>query len=115
MEALNNNDVVLLLKEKKISITQPRIKVLKTICNHRQPVFIADAILKSDKGMNRISVYRALQLFIEKKILLTVPNTNRRIEYVLWLNSQTQKEGDTLRKFQCEKCGNVTFEGADRS
>lgn len=110
MATLNNNDVILLLKEKNIFITQPRIKVLKTIYNHCQPVFIADTILKFDKGMNRISVYRALQLFVENKILVTVPNTNGRIEYGLWLNSQKQNEVITLRKFQCKKCGNVTFE-----
>lgn len=110
MIVLNDNEVIHLLKEKRINITQPRIQVLKIIFNHCQPVFRLGSFLEAGNNMNRISVHRILKLLVEKRILNTVPNTKGVIEYSLWLNSQKQNEFTTLRKFQCKKCGNVTFE-----
>lgn len=110
MIALNDNEVIQLLKEKRINITQPRIQVLKVIYHDCLPIFEASEILKFAVAMNRISIHRILKLFVKKKILDTVPNTKVTVEYTLSASSVKLNKGLRLYRFICNKCGNIMVE-----
>ena len=81
MRPLQDDEIILLLKAKKIRITQCRVQVLKTIYNDCGPVFSAKTFVTLDNRINRISVHRTLQLFVGKQILSKVPNVKGILEY----------------------------------
>lgn len=72
-----------LLKSKKIFITKPRVKVLKIIGIEYEDVFGVNKFLAASNSLNRISVHRTLREFVQKGILLKVPNTKGIIQYRL--------------------------------
>lgn len=107
MITLNDTEVIQLLRDKKINITQPRIHVLRVIYSDCPPVFEASEILKFAADMNRVSIHRILKLFVKKKILDTIPNTKAKVEYALSSKLQRLNNGQKLYKFICEKCGSI--------
>lgn len=110
MTIIKDEEIIAIYKKKKIHITAPRIRVLKTIYNHREAVFGVSLFSKSGTAINRISVHRTLQLLVKKEILYTVPNTKGKVEYALSSKPQKVNEPASLYKFICKKCGNETFD-----
>lgn len=65
-----NNEIILfknILKEAKLSLTEPRLEVFMILLNAKKPLRAAE-ISKRRKKANRASIYRTLNLFNELHI-----------------------------------------------
>ncbi|MEP6711730.1 MAG: hypothetical protein ABJA37_04900 [Ferruginibacter sp.] len=83
MSASHDDEIIILLKEKNIHITQPRMFVLQMICINCKQVFSAKDFIATGQHIDRTSIYRILQLFVKSKIVNKVPNTKGIVEYTL--------------------------------
>ena len=98
MEIYGDDNIIAVLKAKHINITQPRIQVLKIICNFPEKVFCAKTFLMNDKPVNRISLHRALGVFVKSNILYKVPNTKGIMEYMIHDDFKSNREAYNLNK-----------------
>jgi Fur family ferric uptake transcriptional regulator len=95
-----------LLKAYGMSVTGGRKKILKLFHQHKTALAHADIESALKDKFDRVTVYRTLQVFLEKGILHTVPTTDNSIRYALC--KEECKEGhhhDNHIHFLCKKCG----------
>jgi len=75
--------ILTILKSADIHVTRCRIAVYKMFVRHKEAL-PTSYINKYLSGiLDRTSVYRALKLFIQKGILVRIPNTEGEIRYIL--------------------------------
>ncbi len=87
MYTAEEHKIIATLKSLGIHITRCRIAVFKMFYHHNEALptsYINKYFLGS---IDRISVYRALKTFIQKGILLRIPNTEGEIRYMLMQNN----------------------------
>lgn len=94
------------LKSLGIHITRCRIAVFKMFYHHNEALPTSYINKYFSGSIDRISVYRALKTFIQKGILLRIPNTEGEIRYML---SHNKKDGSAIGKTQlaylvCTSC-----------
>lgn len=98
-----------LLKSNGLSITGARKRILELF--HQSRGALAHAAIETaiqDK-FDRVTVYRTLQVFLEKGILHTIPTSDNTIQYALCKDEC--KEGhhhDNHIHFVCKICGNTS-------
>jgi len=89
MYTKEEHKIIATFKSLGINITRCRIAVLKMFNLHKEAL-PTSYINKFFSGtFDRISVYRALKLFIRKGILLRIPNTEGEIRYLLIQNNNS--------------------------
>lgn len=98
-----------LLKRNALSVTGARIKILELF--HQSKAALAHADIESEiqDKFDRVTVYRTLQVFLEKGILHIIPTSDNTIQYALCKDEC--KEGhhhDNHIHFVCKECGNTT-------
>lgn len=73
----------ILLKRSNLSITDSRVKILELFVN-RQGALNHSTIEKNiSSGMDRVTIYRTLQVFVDKGIIHTIPTNDNSISYAL--------------------------------
>lgn len=92
------------LKQRRISATSNRIKVLATVYLLKRNISTGAVLKTINYSIERTSVHRALRLFCKKGLLMLVPNINGVIEYDLAGQPHTNQL--TIQaSFICLQCG----------
>ena len=79
----NMNNIPDILKRNNLSITDGRMKILELFYNSDGALAHADIEKKTGLAVDRVTVYRTLQTFVEKGIIHQVPTTDNSILYAL--------------------------------
>jgi len=75
--------IITKLKSYGIHISKCRVTVFKLFIQHKKALTISFINRYFSGSLDRISVYRVLIFFIQKKILFKIPNPQGEIRYVL--------------------------------
>jgi len=72
-----------ILKKNQLSVTGSRKKILGLFLNNEGALAHADIERKAGEKFDRVTVYRTLQVFVEKGILHSIPTADNSIRYAL--------------------------------
>ena len=72
-----------ILKHNNLSITDSRKKILNIFLSHPTALAHRDIEKKAGEKFDRVTVYRTLQIFVEKGIIHTIPTTDNSVRYAL--------------------------------
>lgn len=98
-----------LLKKNKLSITDSRKKILNLFLQSEGALAHADIEQKTRQQLDRVTVYRTLQVFVEKGIIHQIPTTDNTLLYALCKdNCASGHHYDDHVHFLCESCGKTT-------
>lgn len=78
MNIINN-----ILKQNKLSVTANRKKILQLFFENNGALAHGDIEKKTGEQIDRVTVYRTLQSFVEKGIIHTIPTSDNSIKYAL--------------------------------
>lgn len=98
-----------LLNESGLKITKPRLSVLEILDKHGMPLTAEEIYLacqKHDSGINLSTVYRTLETFLEKGIVIK-PFTKQNQTACFTLNHEEHKHYLICRK--CQKMIEIDF------
>jgi Fur family ferric uptake transcriptional regulator len=76
-------DIKEILKKNKLSITASREKILNLFLEQAGALAHGDIEKKAGEKFDRVTVYRTLQVFVEKGIIHTIPTADNSILYAL--------------------------------
>jgi len=99
-----------LLKRNHLSITDSRMKILELFVNRHGALNHATIEKNVGAGMDRVTIYRTLQAFVDKGILHTIPTNDNSIRYAL-CKEDTCTAGqhhDNHVHFICTICSDTT-------
>lgn len=97
-----------LLKKNGLSITDGRKKILKLFFDQPGALSHGDIEKKAGEKFDRVTIYRTLQIFVDKGIIHTIPTADNSIRYALCRDECTDgHHQDHHVHFVCEKCHNT--------
>lgn len=97
-----------ILKTNNLSITDSRKKILGLFLNSRGALAHADIEKNAGEKFDRVTVYRTLQIFVDKGIIHTIPTPDNSIKYALCKDDCSEgHHHDHHIHFQCKECGNT--------
>lgn len=101
-------EVEQILKSYGLSNTDNRRKILEIFLDHNNALAHADIEKKIGEKMDRVTIYRTLQSFLDKAIIHTIPSSDDSIRYALCKNDCTEgHHHDNHVHFSCNECGNT--------
>jgi Fur family transcriptional regulator, ferric uptake regulator len=94
-----------LLENSELPPTHNRLKILEIIGNNNRPLSAQDVFdtLSRSEEINRVTVYRILDLLVEKGIIERISSGGRSFHYGLAPN----KNHPSHPHFYCKLCGNL--------
>ncbi len=98
-----------LLRKSRLSVTESRVKILELFLSGQGALAHGDIEKKTGEKFDRVTVYRTLQVFLNKGIIHTIPTADNSIRYALC--REECEEGhhhDNHVHFICTGCGNTT-------
>ena len=97
-----------LLKRNHLSVTGGRKKILELFLQHDGALSHSDIEKKAGEKFDRVTVYRTLQVFLEKGLIHSIPTADNSIRYALCKEdcSSGQHQDDHVH-FICNNCGNT--------
>ena len=97
-----------ILKSNHLSITDSRKKILGLFLNSEGALAHADIEKNAGEKFDRVTVYRTLQVFVDKGIIHTIPTPDNSIKYALCKDECSEgHHHDHHIHFQCKECGNT--------
>jgi Fur family ferric uptake transcriptional regulator len=101
-----------ILRECGLNITVQRVHVLNVFLGNSMILHHADLMALCDKSINRITMYRILQTFYERHILIKVPSSNGIAQYIYRGTKgseiiQKKKAPESHIHLICQKCGKI--------
>jgi Fur family transcriptional regulator, ferric uptake regulator len=100
-----NNAALIILKKNHLSITDSRQKILELFLHSNGALEHADIEKKTGESFDRVTVYRTLQLFVEKGLIHLIPTTDNAIKYALCKDDcEAGHHHDNHVHFICDKC-----------
>jgi len=97
-----------ILKTNNLSVTDSRKKILGLFLNSSGALAHADIEKNAGEKFDRVTVYRTLQVFVDKGIIHTIPTPDNSIKYALCKDECTEgHHHDHHIHFQCKECGNT--------
>ena len=78
-----NNDIRELLRKNQLSVTSSREKILQLFLEQEGALAHGDIEKKAGERFDRVTVYRTLQVFVEKGIIHTIPTADNSVLYAL--------------------------------
>jgi Fur family transcriptional regulator, ferric uptake regulator len=102
-----NSELNEALLKAKLRTTKPRTQIFDTLKSLNRPMSIMD-IVNACPGIDKVSVYRTIELFVELRIVSTIPHGWK---HVYELAAPFIPHHHHLI---CEKCGNLTEIHSDR-
>jgi Fur family transcriptional regulator, ferric uptake regulator len=109
------NDI---LKKSQLSITSSRKKILELFLVNNGALSHGDIEKKAAEKFDRVTVYRTLQVFLEKGVIHNIPTADNSIRYALCKDDCSEgQHHDNHVHFICKDCGaticldNVTIPG----
>jgi Fur family transcriptional regulator, ferric uptake regulator len=98
-----------ILKRNQLSVTGSRKKILELFLDSRGALAHADIEKKTGEKFDRVTVYRTLQVFLEKGIIHNIPTSDNSIRYALCHNDCSGgHHHDNHVHFVCGQCGNTS-------
>ena len=99
----------LLLKNNQLSVTGSRKKILELFLDSKGALAHGDIEKKTGEKFDRVTVYRTLQIFLEKGIIHNIPTSDNSVRYALCQSDCTEgHHHDDHVHFICARCGTVT-------
>jgi Fur family transcriptional regulator, ferric uptake regulator len=99
------NDI---LKRSMLSVTAGRKKMLELFLSNAGALSHGDIEKKAGEKFDRVTVYRTLQIFLEKGIIHTIPTADNSILYALCKDHCAEGHHDDNHiHFVCNECGNA--------
>ena len=99
------DQLMTIFKKNKISVTGGRKKILSLFLNSPEALTHADIEKKTGEHFDRVTVYRTLQVFVDKGIIHNIPTTDNSILYALCKdNCEEGHHHDNHVHFICEVC-----------
>lgn len=98
-----------LLKRRQLSVTSGRRKILELFLSHEGALSHSDIERKAGEKFDRVTVYRTLQVFLEKGLIHSIPTADNSIRYALCRNEDCSggHHRDDHVHFICNECGNT--------
>ena len=98
-----------ILKKRNLSVTESRKKILTMFLRANGALSHADIEKEFHQKLDRITLYRTLQSFVNKGIIHIIPTTDNSIEYALCKDECSEgHHHDRHVHFVCNKC-NTTY------
>ena len=98
-----------IFKNYGLSITESRKIILAVFQKEAKALAQSDIERKTKTSLDRVTVYRTLQTFLDKGIIHQVPTTDNLQLYALCGdNCGKGTHDDNHVHFECEKCKNIT-------
>jgi Fur family ferric uptake transcriptional regulator len=104
MHPLNDHTIMHMLKELGVYVTQNRVAVLKIFLQCPGAISVSRICKLSAIKLDRVSVYRTLQAFVDKNLILLVPNAQGKPHYILKANPGLAHQNGAAF-FICASCG----------
>jgi Fur family ferric uptake transcriptional regulator len=102
------SDIKEILKKNKLSVTASREKILNLFLEQTGALAHGDIEKKAGEKFDRVTVYRTLQVFVEKGIIHTIPTADNSIRYALCKDDCAEgHHHDHHIHFVCSQCGNT--------
>ncbi|MBL7696737.1 MAG: transcriptional repressor [Chitinophagaceae bacterium] len=99
-------DVNDILKKNQLSVTDSRKSILDLFIHSNGALAHADIEKQTGEKFDRVTVYRTLQVFMEKGIIHTIPTSDNSIRYALCKDDCTGgHHHDNHVHFICKICG----------
>ena len=98
-------DVVIVLKEKGLHITSARQNILAAFYKKQGSVTQKDIQQLSGEAFDRVTIYRTLELFVEKGIIHIIPSKDHVMRYALLMNAKNGNCYEHHLHFLCTDCG----------
>lgn len=99
------HEALILLKKNQLSITDSRQKILELFLQSKGALEHADIEKKTREGVDRVTIYRTLQLFVEKGLIHLIPTTDNTIKYALCKDDcSAGRHYDNHVHFICNNC-----------
>lgn len=102
--------IINILKQKGIYITHTRVIVFKTLLSHIGAANAAEIHRLAPLKLDRVSVYRTLQVFLKKGLISLAPNSNGWPQYLIkdLAPPGTSIEPNKIATyFICRNCGAI--------
>lgn len=94
-----------ILKQNRLSVTDSRQKILELFLLKGGALSHADIEKNLPDSLDRVTVYRTLQTFVEKGIIHLIPTTDNSIKYALCKNDCAPgHHHDNHVHFICDEC-----------
>lgn len=102
-------DVDSILKRNQLSVTGSRKRILELFLQSPGALAHGDIEKKTGEKFDRVTVYRTLQVFMEKGIIHTIPTADNSVLYALCRDecSEGHHHDDHIH-FVCTVCGNTS-------
>lgn len=98
-----------ILKNYNLSVTDNRIKILQFFLQQHGALSHRLIEKKFGNNMDRVTIYRTLQSFVEKGILHTIPTSDSSVQYALCKeHCSAGHHHDNHVHFVCDDCGSTT-------
>ena len=98
-----------ILKRNQLSVTGSRKKILELFLGSNGALAHGDIEKKTGEKFDRVTVYRTLQVFLEKGIIHNIPTSDNSVRYALCKSDCTEgHHHDNHVHFVCTVCGNTT-------
>ena len=95
-----------ILKSNNLSVTDTRKKILGLFIGKEGALAHADIEKGAGEKFDRVTVYRTLQVFVDKGIIHTIPTPDNSIKYALCKDECSEgHHHDHHIHFQCKECG----------
>jgi len=107
---MNNmaRDIKEILKKNKLSVTASREKILNLFLDQTGALAHGDIEKRAGEKFDRVTVYRTLQVFVEKGIIHTIPTADNSIRYALCKDDcEEGHHHDHHIHFLCTNCKNT--------
>jgi Fur family ferric uptake transcriptional regulator len=100
--------IITKLREIGMPVTKNRRAVLRILQQQKTPVSVA--IITRFSSLNRVSVYRTLQLFLEKEIVHLIPSRGHPRYILADNNDAAHNKGSNFSScFVCTRCNYIEY------
>ncbi len=100
------NEIAEILKRSNLSITENRVRILDFFHHSNGALAHSDIEKLGKDGFDRVTIYRTLQVFLEKGIIHTIPTADNAVLYALCKDDCTEgHHHDNHIHFVCDVCG----------
>ena len=108
-EIASSDSIAALLRRNQLSVTEGRRRILEVFIESGIALSHHDIEEKTSERLDRVTVYRTLQTFLEKGIMHTIPTTDNSVLYALCKDTcGAGHHHDDHVHFICEVCGTTT-------
>jgi len=98
-----------ILKSNSLSVTDSRKKILELFLQHTGALNHGTIEKSIGDDMDRVTIYRTLQVFVDKGLIHTIPTNDNSISYALCKDEcEAGHHHDNHVHFLCNTCGNTT-------